>query len=53
MEQFGRFGASTVNKGLDVMQNYIQAIFMCFSEDNDYFSISGTQVDTALQVEFP
>lgn len=43
---------STVNKGLDIMQIYIQAISMDYLLSRlSYPSISGTQVETALQVE--
>ena len=43
---------STVNKGLDIMQIYIQAISMDYLLSRlRYPSISGTQVETALPVE--
>ena len=43
---------STVNRGLDIMQIYIQAISMDYLLLRlRYPSISGTQVKTALQVE--
>ena len=43
---------STVNRGLDTMQIYIQAISMDYLLLRlSYPSISGTQVETALKVE--